>query len=64
MGDWRDDLLGLRWAITESAGKIGPLENVGNEPRGSTIPVAWPGQACPLQLDLCPKTVLFVMRYP
>jgi len=60
----RDGSLGLRWAITALADRICPLENVGNEPRGCSAPVAWTGQACPAQLDLHPKTGLFIMRYP
>ena len=39
------------------------LQNLRNEPRGNTAPVAWPGQACPPQFDLHPKTVLLIMRY-
>jgi hypothetical protein len=37
-----------------------PLENVRNEPRSSTAPVAWRLQACAPQFDLHPKTVLFI----
>jgi hypothetical protein len=40
------------------------LQNVDNETRGNTAPVAWPRQACAPQFDLHPKTVLFIMRYP
>jgi hypothetical protein len=57
-------LLGLRFAITAWADKICPLENVREEPGGSSGPVAWPGQAFSAQFDLHPKTVLFIMRYP
>jgi len=60
----RDGSWAVQWAITMSADKICPLENVRNELRGCTAPVAWPGQACPPQFDLHPKTFLFIMRYP
>ena len=50
--------------MTVSADNICPLENVRNEARGSTAPVAWPRQAFAPQFDLHPKTVLFIMRYP
>ena len=43
---------------------ICPLDNVRNGPRGSTAPVAWPGQARTTELDLHSRTVLFIMRYP
>jgi hypothetical protein len=49
--------------LVASADRICPLENVRDEPRGCTAPVAWPGQARPPQLELHPKTVLFIMRY-
>jgi hypothetical protein len=58
-------LQGVRFAITVWADKICPLEIVRKEPRGSSGPVAWPGQAFSPQFDLHPKTVLFIiMRYP
>ena len=64
VGDCRDSSRGLQSAITASGDNICPLENVRNEARGSTAPVAWPRQACAPQFDLHPKTVLFIMRYP
>jgi hypothetical protein len=57
--DWRE----LGRPLVASADRICPLENVRDEPRGCTAPVAWPGQARPPQFDLHPKTVLFIMRY-
>jgi len=54
----------LQWAIMASADKSSRLENVRDEPPGSTATVAWPGQACPPQFDLPPTTVLFIMTYP
>jgi len=62
--DCRDSSWGLQWAITASGDNICPLENVRNEPLGSTAPIAWPRQACAPQFDLHSKTVLFIMRYP
>ena len=64
VGDCRDSLRGLQWAITASGDNICPLENVRNELRASTAPVAWPRQACGPQFNLHPKIVLFIMRYP
>ena len=49
--------------LAASGDRICPLENVRDEPRGCTAPVAWPDQARPPQFDLHPKTVLFIMRY-
>jgi hypothetical protein len=49
--------------LVASEDRICPMENVRNEARGCTAPVAWPGQARPAQFDLHPKTVLFIMRY-
>jgi hypothetical protein len=45
VGDCRDCSRGLEWIITASADNICPLENVRNEPRASTAPVAWPRQS-------------------
>src|SRR5271166_2151435 len=64
VGDCRDSLRGLQWAITASGDKICPLENVRNEPRSSTAPVAWPLKACAPQFDLHLITALFIRRYP
>ena len=64
VGNRRGGSWAVQWAITMSADKICPLENVRNEPRGCTAPFAWLGQARPPQFDLHPKTVLFIMRYP
>ena len=57
--DWRK----LGEPLVASADRFCPLENVRDEPRGCTAPVAWPGQARTPQFDLHPKTVLFIMRY-
>jgi hypothetical protein len=35
-----------------------------DEPFGNIAPVAWLGQACAARLDLDPKAVLSIMRYP
>jgi hypothetical protein len=37
---------------------------VRNDPFGDAAPVTWFGQACAAQLDLDPKAVLSIMRYP
>ena len=52
----RDGSRAVRWAITMSPDKICPPENVRNEPRGCTAPVAWLGQVCPSLFDLHPRT--------
>jgi len=43
--------------MTVSADNICPLDNVRNEPRGSTAPVAWRRQACTPQFNLRPNAV-------
>jgi hypothetical protein len=53
--DWRE----LGRPLVPSADRMCPLENVRDEPRGCTAPVAWRGQARLPQFDLHPKTVLF-----
>jgi hypothetical protein len=35
-----------------------------DDPFGNAAPVAWPGQDCAAQLDLDPKAVLSITRYP
>src|SRR6266481_221818 len=45
-----------------STDRICPLENVRNEPRDCTSPVAWSRQAFAPQFDLHPKTVLLITR--
>ena len=64
VGDCRDSSRGLQSDITALGDNICALENVRNETRGNTAPVAWPRQACAPEFDPHPKTVLFIMRYP
>jgi hypothetical protein len=60
----RDGSRGGRMGYYCVGGQHLPLDNVRNGPRGSTAPVAWPGQARTTELDLHSRTVLFIMRYP